>query len=729
MKQFLLIATSFIVVLGLFAVPVQAQETGTKAKEVALVYDDSGSMRVNENANGTKTPIHRWQYANYALQSFISLLDEKDSFFYVPMSKPSQFIPVQLASKERQVEINNIRSWKEAKNTPFDAVVTAINELKARAEKEQKKEYWLIVLTDGAFNKLEEQQEAISNTLKSFMTGMQKKGITTHAVLITVESSLQPSEQQQMELFKSIWKETTDGTIIPSEDDQGIIDSINTVAAMMTNRDSTSSINDGLQVKLSNNEAIVTSIFPLTRLTIVQQINNMQSVPLLQKVEFANKSSSLNMAGPFEIITPVSTAGDSPLIQGYIAHLEGKNGVLSPGVYNLHFNTKAIHLDKMKVLGEPALDYAISLYRKDENGTLSKDTKTFFESSPMVMEVSLLEKGTNKKLQLTGLDVESLFTATYSIEGKEEKLTWNKERNAFQYEFTMPSQAVTGEVDVRVKGLYKQTKEIKLQPMSKRQLDLQLVTGNWLEKVTELASSEPIVLQPTVNGQPMTETELKKVMHNVKLTLSKQVPYTISQHNNQIFITIRPDIKGMLNITKTGDIEATAELTGLYPGEHANVVFPLTIQDVSFIERNKDFLEWVIPTAVLVIIAGALLIGWLVRPRFNRKGLLYVEMRQMLKSDLDDPPEPELLVTGWLSHFIGVPYRAERKTIQSLHLIARKGTNAIWIAKESQLSGMIIDGSRLDEEDAGKEVLPLYPNQTVIIDRGYCTEVYRYECE
>ncbi len=729
MKKLLLIATGFVFVMSLFAGQIYAQGIEEKEKVVALVYDDSGSMREIQNADKTKTPIYRWLYANYALQSFIGLLGERDSFFYVPMSQPNQVVPVNLASEKRQEEMNAIRKWNEAKNTPFESVATAIHELKTRAEQERKKEYWLIVLTDGAFNKLEEQRDLISKTLKDFTKGMKEKGIGTHAVLITIESKLQPQEQQQMELFKTIWKEMTHGIIIPSEDDNGIIDSINQVAAMMANRDSTPLINDGLQVKFTNNEALVTSLFPLTRLTIVQQSNSQQIVPLIQEVRMKNKSSPFRLTGPFETITPPSSTPGSPLIHGYLSHITGSEEVLSPGVYTIKFNTSITDKNDLAFLGEPALDYAIALYRKGENGKLSKDAKTFFKSSPMMLEVTVLERGTNKPLSMKGMDVSSLFSATVTVEGKEERLTWNEKRQVFQYEFSMPSQAVTGTIDIRVNGLYKQTKEIYLQPMSERKLEINVLTKNWSQKVSKLENSEPIILQPTVNGQPITTEELKKVFPNVQVKLSKDIPYELKQKNNQLYVYICPDIKGMLNVTKTGHIHGTVEMKGLYPGEYGETDLALFIQNTSFIERNKTVLEWFVPTLLTVLGMGFLAIGWIVRPRFNRKALLYFEMRQALKSHLDEPPEPELLVSHWFSHYIGIPYRAERKTIQSLHVIARKGTNSIWVAKETQVSGMVIDGSKLEEEDIGKEYIPLYPNQTVIIDRGYCTEVYRYECD
>lgn len=65
---------------------------GEEAKErvVSLVYDDSGSMRNND----------RWKYANYALQSLVALLDEKDKFSYVPMSRPTEALNVTLTNEK-----------------------------------------------------------------------------------------------------------------------------------------------------------------------------------------------------------------------------------------------------------------------------------------------------------------------------------------------------------------------------------------------------------------------------------------------------------------------------------------------------------------------------------------------------------------------------------------------------------------------------------------------------
>lgn len=60
---------------------------------------------------------------------------------------------------------------------------------------------------------------------------------------------------------------------------------------------------------------------------------------------------------------------------------------------------------------------------------------------------------------------------------------------------------------------------------------------------------------------------------------------------------------------------------------------------------------------------------------------------------------------------------------------SKKGSKSVFVAKESQVIGMIIDGMFITEEEAGNEHKTLYPNEILLIDRGYGKEIYRYECE
>lgn len=226
------ICATFICILLVCFIPFSTCAKGEGAKErvVSLVYDDSGSMRNND----------RWKYANYALQSLVALLDEKDTFSYVPMSRPEEAFQLALTNEKRQTEINQIGAWKHYLNTPFRAVETAMQSIKKEAERDDKREFWLIVLTDGAFNELEKEKnggkEYVTQQLRQFKKEMETKKISLHPVLITMEENLGPQEQQQMNLFKEIWQKEINGIIMPSSGEDGVIQSVNQAAALVANR-------------------------------------------------------------------------------------------------------------------------------------------------------------------------------------------------------------------------------------------------------------------------------------------------------------------------------------------------------------------------------------------------------------------------------------------------------------------------------------------------------------
>ena len=80
------------------------------------------------------------------------------------MSKPNDPLNISLAKDKRQMEIEG-GAWKTYLNTPFSAVETAMQSIKKEADIDGKREFWLIVLTDGAFNDLEKDKVGGKNKL------------------------------------------------------------------------------------------------------------------------------------------------------------------------------------------------------------------------------------------------------------------------------------------------------------------------------------------------------------------------------------------------------------------------------------------------------------------------------------------------------------------------------------------------------------------------------------
>lgn len=109
-------------------------------KEVALVYDDSGSMGVN----------HKWVAANYAVQIVAALGGSQDKLYLVKMSKPSHSDVFVGANKiDRLIkEFKQLKTPVDGAGTPYSSVTTALHQLINSPKNAEK---WLVIMTDGAF--------------------------------------------------------------------------------------------------------------------------------------------------------------------------------------------------------------------------------------------------------------------------------------------------------------------------------------------------------------------------------------------------------------------------------------------------------------------------------------------------------------------------------------------------------------------------------------------------
>ncbi|EDT67200.1 vWA domain-containing protein [Bacillus anthracis] len=695
------ICATFMLFLLIWLHPFWTFAKGEEAKErvVSLVYDDSGSMRNND----------RWKYANYDLQSLVALLDEKDKFSYVPMSKPNDPVNISLTKDKRQTEIEGIGAWKTYLNTPFSAVETAMQSIKKEADIDGKREFWLIVLTDGAFNDLEKDKvggkEQILQKLAQFKKEMDEKKISLHPVLITMEEDLGQQEKAQLNTFKEIWKKEINGVTMPSSGEDGIVKSVNQVAALVANRDPFSSVESIVKTKVVGKKVEITTPFPLKRMTLVRQS------PSLPDYQVKQISKPLQLQSSFSIHAP----GEAKLF-GNIVHISTENEeVIKPGTYTIEVDQE-IEKEGLQVLVEPALNYNVSTYDKEDKDR--KNVEEMYEGVTAVIEA----KPTELPVQ------SSYFQAEVEIDGKQYAMKWDDKRHVFYYETKLTKGLIRGKVHMNIKGFYRQTKEFKIETTKKPELSLQTVTKDYKEKVTNLENSKPFIIQPQLDGKPMTEEAVKKLLKSTGVTSKQSINYEIKQHDNQIYIYPRPHYSDTFNFTDTGTVEATIVVQDSKL-QKVKKDITLHIQNAPFYEKYALIFKFVIPITLLLLLVGIIVLGWIVRPRFHRKALLYYEWDQEVAKDWLYQSEPELLKNKWWKHYFGIPYRAERKTVQSVTFIAKKGSKSIFVAKESQVVGMIIDGMFITEDEVGMEHKTLYPNELLVIDRGYGKEIYKYECE
>lgn len=520
-----------------------------------------------------------------------------------------------------------------------------------------------------------------------------------------MEEDLGQQEKEQLNTFKEIWKKEINGVTMPSSGEDGIVKSVNQVAALVANRDPFSSVESIVKTKVVGKKVEITTPFPLKRMTLVRQS------PSLSNYQVTQISKPLQLQSSFSIHAP----GEAKLF-GNIVHISTENQeVIKPGTYTIEVD-RDIEKEGLQVLVEPALNYTVSTYDKDDNS--QKNVEQMYEGVTAVIEA----KPTELPIQ------SSYFQAEVEIDGKQYPMKWNDKRHVFYYETKIGKGLVRGKVHMNIKGFYRQTKEFKIETTEKPKLSLQTVTKDYEEKVTNLENSKPFILQPKLDGKPMTEGAVKKLLKSTGVTSKQSINYEIKQRGNQIYVYPRPYYSDTFNFTDTGTVEATIVIQDAKLQEVKKQI-SLHIQSAPFYEKYALIFKFVIPITLLLRVVGIIVLGWIVRPRFHRKALLYYEWDQEVAKDWLYQSEPELLRNKWWKHYFGIPFRAERKTVQSVTFIAKKGSKSVFVAKESQVVGMIIDGMFITEEEVGMEHKTLYPNELLLIDRGYGKEIYKYECE
>ena len=135
----------------------------TKTYDIAVVFDNSGSMYANK----------AWCRAKYAMEIFASMLNYEngDSLTIFPMWEVTTDGKSKKGGSYKPIKINNLAGIDKISklyttnpsNTPFEPITEAYNYLK---QSDASKEKWLIVLTDGEFNQNKRGKGAAINLQK-----------------------------------------------------------------------------------------------------------------------------------------------------------------------------------------------------------------------------------------------------------------------------------------------------------------------------------------------------------------------------------------------------------------------------------------------------------------------------------------------------------------------------------------------------------------------------------
>lgn len=361
-------------------------------KIVSVVYDDSGSM------DGDK-----WAYANYAMQSFCGMLNSDDQLFITYMSHSQQstnYNPekIDLSAGGIQGSVDSIRKHTDSGSTPYTAVDTAYNKLKSVKDSNPNTQYWLVVITDGAFNEHDsmsnnEKKNVLNSNFKKYAEEVMPNGTNPQITFLGIGGVVAPDENQSKGIF----------TYSASNAD-GIIDAMSKMADRISGR--TRLQKD--DVKMLDDKTIqVSSSIPLLNIAVFAQGSNAK----VTKAVYSNETNipisrkvSLNYPNYSNLVGGTFLLGDS-------------QSVIGSGTYNITFDQK-VDLNDVIILFEPALEMRMTISVNGKTISDYSELDSVMEGDKVSVSCKIYEMGTDTEIDSSLMPPGTKFEINVSEDGK-----------------------------------------------------------------------------------------------------------------------------------------------------------------------------------------------------------------------------------------------------------------------------------------------------------------------
>lgn len=640
-------------------------------RAIALVFDDSGSMKGNP-----------YQAVNYATQLLVGLLNPEDSLHIIRMSNPGTAIKIPLDQKQKI--IGEIRNWELGINTPFQSVKTAMEDLLKNTFSGDK---WLIIFTDGKM-KVEPHE---SNNIKKFLTESGAKSIILN---INIEKN------QLSEVFKKVGLVDI---LKSSTDFRKISESMEFIALSVMGMPQS-----GLTVSFDENIVKINTIIPLKKLIILQQELDSDRKLLEINQSFDLNNSLIPVTGSFQAFIERK-------IFGKVSHITntGDKKIIPAGEIKIVFNGKP-NAENFKFLPE----VAVELTAKPEKGfqNVSGNIYDICNDSKYIPIIAEL-KTQNGSL----LPQEILENTHVQIHYNQNSERMELENGRFVKTISVENDLTPVSVSAKFPGYFNfKTNIFTLKKIPCEKPDVLHVEQNINYpsiKVTELESAPFLAINPKINGDTPDHYAFKKL----KIKILKEPDIKIEFVESQNCWKVRPRSNSIFSFfEKTGDFEMFLEISS--PAKDSipvRTLIKFKITDASFLEKYGRIILWLL----IISLLDWYLFGIFKRPRFCKGSeIIYQRITNFGKQR-----EITNALKCRLMNRIFVPYSPETVRIQGMKFKAGKRCSYIELAKEVQTDHMYIAGNML--EDPRKRDQRISTGDEVIVEFNSYKESYKYKTQ
>lgn len=489
MKRILVsVVISVLLCVSIIPQYASAVTTALPKRVISLVYDDSGSMIIDdENKN-----VDTWCQAKYAMEVFSAMLSENDTMNVYTMSdfnskasgKPRLSLNGSDGSDKNVSKIHNMITT--AQGTPFATVRQAYLDLNNTSADEK----WLVVLTDGAFQGIDSVDDYFAKKSQDISVMFLSMG--------KYAQGIKPDESNNIFYEKA---QTNDE----------ILNKITDISTRIFN-------SNKLKIDTSSNK--ISFDIPMSELIVFVQGANTSIKGI--------KDSKNNIVSPSS--NPVDVKYSEKPADNYKDFLVNKNLQGSIATFKNSFDAGEYSIETtnaktIEVYYKP--DIEIVAYLKDSNNNEIKDLSNI-QAGEYTIEFDFAKSGTNVKLPKSTL----LGDVSYSS-----KITNNSKKLEGTYSSGDKIQVEEGSLEIDVEGTYLKyntvSTHIKYDVFVDKNLEFKQINSPVYELNSNgLNCKEPITIKTSVNGKEFTEEQRKFVLKMHKKENKVLMPLTLIQQTS-----------------------------------------------------------------------------------------------------------------------------------------------------------------------------------------------------
>jgi len=460
------ISAFFLMVVMLasyLVIPAEAASVFNRQKKnIFIVMDDSGSMAGTAEYD-----------ANYSLQSLIAMCDKEDTVnLFFLNSSAGALKKIDMSTKDNVV-IQKVKTDYPKANggTPYSEVKVAQTQLVNSASSGDETEYWLVVLTDGAFDHPNPGQD-----LMTFSQTKLANGTQPNVLLASIGGAVQVQNSGTLHYLS--------GT--------NIIKTMGEAAKLISGRvEVTPSYGNG------NKEVTFNVPYPAKNIIVFSQNAEV-------RITSHNSSSNLDITENYNVEYPVPNKNLGRSTVCFVKEASGSS--MAAGNITLTFDKPLVAANTV-VLIEPAVGLTATFYNEDGQAIDPSDIRL---GETTKIEYSLCDSETKKPLDASALGGNVKYTST--VDGV------NYTSNSFEFEVENdPLQ-----IDLRAvlpDGYVLEHSNTYTNLLMRREVAFTLSNaGNFTSDIDKLDGAEPIKASVLINGNPLTPEQFEDFDLEVKGT-------------------------------------------------------------------------------------------------------------------------------------------------------------------------------------------------------------------